>query len=151
MRRRAITGSREALNGYQKGRCFYCGRDIEAGQADVDHFLPHAMLPFGVAANIDGIWNLVLACANCNLARTVLNETVLARRGPVGARHRTGDNPDRARQLRPAALVRRAAAERRAGRSRLHPDQGVTRGPDCGGERPRTQVLRGRRRDRPAR
>ena len=66
VRRRAITGSREALNGYQKGRCFYCRRDIEAGQADVDHFLPHTLLPSGVAPNIDGIWNLVLACADCN-------------------------------------------------------------------------------------
>lgn len=66
VRRKAITGSREALNGYQKGRCFYCRRDIEAGHADVDHFLPHTMLPFGVVPNIDGIWNLVLACADCN-------------------------------------------------------------------------------------
>jgi hypothetical protein len=64
VRRRAITGSREALNGYQEGRCFYCRRAIEAGQADVDHFLPHTMLPFGVVPNIDGIWNLVLACCN---------------------------------------------------------------------------------------
>jgi hypothetical protein len=66
VRRRAITGSREALNGYQKGRCFYCRRDIEAGHADVDHFLPHTLLSFGVVPNIDGIWNLVLACADCN-------------------------------------------------------------------------------------
>jgi hypothetical protein len=65
-RRRAITGSREALNGYQKGRCFYCRRDIEAEHADVDHFLPHTLLTFDVVANIDGIWNLVLACADCN-------------------------------------------------------------------------------------
>ena len=66
VRRRAITGLREALNGYQKGRCFYCRRDIEAGHADVDHFLPHTLLPFGVVPNIDGIWDLVLACADCN-------------------------------------------------------------------------------------
>jgi hypothetical protein len=65
-RRRAITGSREALNGYQNGQCFYCRRDIEAKHADVDHFLPHTLLPFDVVANIDGIWNLVLACADCN-------------------------------------------------------------------------------------
>jgi hypothetical protein len=66
IRRRTITGSRDALNGYQKGRCFYCRREIEAGHADVDHFLPHTLLAFDLAANIDGIWNLVLACANCN-------------------------------------------------------------------------------------
>ena len=66
VRRRAITGSRGALNGYQKGHCFYCRRAIEAEHADVDHFLPHTMLPFDVVPNIDGIWNLVLACADCN-------------------------------------------------------------------------------------
>lgn len=66
VRRRAITGSRDALSGYQKGRCFYCRRDIEAAHADVDHFLPHTILPFGIVPNIDGIWNLVLACADCN-------------------------------------------------------------------------------------
>jgi hypothetical protein len=66
VRRRAITGSREALNGYQKGRCFYCRRGIEAAHADVDHFLPHILQRFDVARNFDGIWNLVLACADCN-------------------------------------------------------------------------------------
>jgi HNH endonuclease len=66
IRRRTITGSRDALNGHQKGRCFYCRRDLEAGNADVDHFLPHTLLSFDLAANIDGIWNLVLACADCN-------------------------------------------------------------------------------------
>ena len=64
--RRAITGSRDPLNGYQKGHCFYCRRAIEAEHADVDHFLPHTILPFDVVPNIDGIWNLVLACADCN-------------------------------------------------------------------------------------
>lgn len=53
-------------HGYQKGRCFYCRRDIEAGHADVDHFLPHTLLPSVVVPNIDGIWNLVLACADCS-------------------------------------------------------------------------------------
>ncbi len=66
VRRRAITGSREALNGYQKGRCFYCRRAIEAGNVDVEHFLPYTLLLRGVVPNIDGIWNLVLACAECN-------------------------------------------------------------------------------------
>jgi hypothetical protein len=66
IRRRTITGSRDALNGYQKGRCFYCRRAIEVTRADVDHFLPHTLLSHGIAANIDGIWNLVLACEGCN-------------------------------------------------------------------------------------
>jgi hypothetical protein len=66
IRRKPITGSRDALNGYQKGRCFYCRRPIEATKADVDHFLPHMLQPHGIAPNIDAIWNLVLACEDCN-------------------------------------------------------------------------------------
>lgn len=66
LRRRAITGSREALNGYQKGKCFYCRADIAVTEADVDHFLPHMLLPYEVVRNIDGVWNLVLACGQCN-------------------------------------------------------------------------------------
>jgi hypothetical protein len=74
-RRKAITPCRDALNGYQKGKCFYCFRDVSvvAGAddvADVDHLFPHALkarLPgSGLAALIDGVWNLVLACPQCN-------------------------------------------------------------------------------------
>ncbi len=67
-----VTSSRDALDGYQKGRCFYCLRDIsiEGGNpnlADVDHFLPHTLsLHADLAANLDGVWNLVLACRECN-------------------------------------------------------------------------------------
>ncbi|MDQ3691169.1 MAG: HNH endonuclease, partial [Chloroflexota bacterium] len=64
--RRPITGTRGALNGYQKGKCFYCQRDVAVDHMDVDHFLPHILLPQLVVPNIDGIWNLVLACAPCN-------------------------------------------------------------------------------------
>ncbi|OAV02084.1 MULTISPECIES: hypothetical protein [Moraxella] len=45
-----ITSSRSALNGYRKGRCFYCARDtsILPGSdelVDVDHFFPHILKP----------------------------------------------------------------------------------------------------------
>lgn len=58
-----------SLNGYQKGRCFYCYKPIslESGDenlADVDHFIPWAAR--GEVANINGVWNLVLACKSCN-------------------------------------------------------------------------------------
>ena len=67
-----LTSCRDSLNGYQKGRCFYCYTDIsiESGNenlAEVDHFLPwslHDNIP-----NIDGVWNLVLSCKDCNGAR----------------------------------------------------------------------------------
>jgi hypothetical protein len=70
-RRVGITSCRHALNGYQKGQCFYCYSPISIVQggnelADVDHFFPHILKESGVADPIDGVWNLVLACLNCN-------------------------------------------------------------------------------------
>jgi 5-methylcytosine-specific restriction endonuclease McrA len=66
-----ITSCRDALNGYQKGLCFYCFRPISIVPgndelADVDHFFPHALKGTGVAEPVDGVWNLVLACSDCN-------------------------------------------------------------------------------------
>jgi len=67
-----VTSSRDALNGYQKGKCFYCFRDISIQRrstnlADVDHFIPHTVLTRTDADdNLNGIWNLVLACRECN-------------------------------------------------------------------------------------
>ena len=66
-----ITSCRDALNGYQKGKCFYCFSDItvESGDinlGDVDHFFPLIIQPYLPETNINGIWNLVLACKECN-------------------------------------------------------------------------------------
>ena len=66
-----VTSCKDALNGYQKGRCFYCFIDIsvESGSdslAQVDHFLPHILKRGRQITNLDGVWNLVLACRNCN-------------------------------------------------------------------------------------
>ena len=72
-----ITTSRGALNGYQKSRCFYCFKEISISSdddllADVDHFFPHLLKPDVANAgccrpvNVDGVWNLVLSCAECN-------------------------------------------------------------------------------------
>jgi len=71
LERKAITGCRDALNGYQKGKCFFCFGDIsvESGSddlADVDHFFPHTLKPYDLGDLIDGVWNLVLACKSCN-------------------------------------------------------------------------------------
>ena len=70
-RRLAVTKSRNALNGYQKGKCFYCFSDISVepeatNLADVDHFFPRVLLQLGVTLPMDGIWNLVLSCRDCN-------------------------------------------------------------------------------------
>ena len=70
-----LTGTRDALNGYQKGHCFYCSAPIriEAAKDDpdapkVDHFLPFKLgrEPEFREINVDGVWNLVLACPTCN-------------------------------------------------------------------------------------
>jgi len=70
-RRISITSTRDALNGYQKGRCFYCFRDISVDSeshilADVDHFFPHKLFFCANNKPINGVANLVLACKECN-------------------------------------------------------------------------------------
>jgi hypothetical protein len=68
-RRVTVTSVRAALNGYQKGKCFYCFSSISttegADLADVDHFFPWALRAY-LPGNINGVWNLVLACQRCN-------------------------------------------------------------------------------------
>jgi hypothetical protein len=69
-RRRNVTSSRGALNGYQKGKCFYCGAGLrllgEDLNTDVDHFFPDRLKRSHFKLNLDGVWNLVLACQSCN-------------------------------------------------------------------------------------
>jgi len=70
-KRKPITGSRSAFNGYQKGKCFYCFSEIHIDPAgtsypDVDHFFPHVLKNYGFSILIDGVWNLVLSCRECN-------------------------------------------------------------------------------------
>jgi hypothetical protein len=71
-RRVNVTICRDALNGYQRGRCFHCGGSLSlspgnAELADVDHLFPWSLTAFGsMPAPVDGVWNLVLACRDCN-------------------------------------------------------------------------------------
>jgi hypothetical protein len=70
-RRMNLTSCRDALNGYQKGKCFYCFTDIsvEDGSellADVDHFHPRTLVQLDMPMKLDGVWNLVLSCQKCN-------------------------------------------------------------------------------------
>jgi 5-methylcytosine-specific restriction endonuclease McrA len=71
IRRVNVTSAKSALNGYQKGRCFYCFAPITIDQffehsADVDHFFPHKLRECDIQKPINGIANLVLACPTCN-------------------------------------------------------------------------------------
>ena len=70
-RRKDVTSARGALNGYQKGKCFYCFDDITVSDdnnnmCDVNHFFPHMLQPLFPDINLDGIWNLVLSCPRCS-------------------------------------------------------------------------------------
>ena len=70
-RRVSVTRCRDALNGYQKGKCFYCFADVRItgalpDSADVDHFFPHVLGRLGLQYAWNGVWNLVLACRSCN-------------------------------------------------------------------------------------
>lgn len=71
MKRVDVSNARDALSGYQKGKCFYCRNDYSLIKnspniCHVDHFLPHIDKLYHTPANINGVWNLVLACNTCN-------------------------------------------------------------------------------------
>ena len=73
MKRTEITSASSALNGYQKGKCFYSFQNISINSnsnniCDVDHFLPHTnkLIHSNNGANINGVWNLVLADSSIN-------------------------------------------------------------------------------------
>ena len=73
MKRKDVTSVKDALNGYQKGKCFYSFQNISINSnsnniCDVDHFLPHTnkLIHFNNGANINGVWNLVLADSSIN-------------------------------------------------------------------------------------
>jgi len=67
----SITGCRDALSGYQKGHCFYCSAYISTVSssnflAEVDHLIPHKLRKHLVHTDLNGVWNLVLSCEECN-------------------------------------------------------------------------------------
>ncbi len=66
IRRTSLTRVRGALNGYQRGRCFYCAAEVPLAATDVDHFFPWVLKERGEMPDADGVWNLVLACRGCN-------------------------------------------------------------------------------------
>ena len=77
MRRKDITSARASLNGYQKGKCFYSFKDISINSGEknlcaVDHFFPHVhkLRHNEIGANVNGVWNLVLADKFVNLEKS---------------------------------------------------------------------------------
>ena len=55
-----ITYMKDMLNGYQEGRCFYCGEPLDPDSIHVVHVIPRTYLFH------DEPWNLVLAHESCN-------------------------------------------------------------------------------------
>jgi 5-methylcytosine-specific restriction endonuclease McrA len=71
IRRKNLASAKDTLNGYQKGACFYCYRAIgtttdQKDLAEIDHLFPHVLMRRGLTNDLDQIWNLVLACVDCN-------------------------------------------------------------------------------------
>lgn len=73
-----VTSARNALNGYQKGKCFYSFNDISvlsgiSTTCHVDHFIPHTLKTKGVIPNhsdLNNVWNLVLSHPDVNLSKS---------------------------------------------------------------------------------
>lgn len=55
-----ITNMKDMLNGYQEGKCFYCGENLKQDSIHVGHVIPRAYLFH------DEPWNLVLSHSKCN-------------------------------------------------------------------------------------
>lgn len=68
IRRIPITSSRDALSGFQHGRCFYCFIGLNQVSVQIDHVYPFALMkwPSWSGPDLNGVWNLVVACADCN-------------------------------------------------------------------------------------
>ena len=73
-RRVSLTSVRSAIPGFQHGRCFYCHQPLGDLGPDVhvDHVFPFWWMNTGSwrGPSLNGVWNLVLACAPCNLKKS---------------------------------------------------------------------------------
>jgi 5-methylcytosine-specific restriction endonuclease McrA len=108
--RTSVTAARDALSGYQKGKCFYSKRRIDITNIDVDHFFPVSKQLLHGESNLNGVWNLVLAESSINRSKSdkradeyylaklyERNEFYIASRHPLGETiaKQTGSTPER--------------------------------------------------------
>jgi 5-methylcytosine-specific restriction endonuclease McrA len=81
IRRANVASARDALVGFQHGRCFYCHTPLTtlARDVHVDHVFPYAWMKTGSwqGPNLNAVWNLVVACAACNLSKSSRRPTEL--------------------------------------------------------------------------
>lgn len=73
VKRRPITGVKDAISGYQRGQCFYCSKELVFDATDtpdsirVDHLFPYSLMDkTNLKEDLDAVWNMVLACNQCN-------------------------------------------------------------------------------------
>ena len=107
--RTSVTAARDALSGYQKGKCFYSNRRIDITNIDVDHFFPVSKQSLHGEFNLNGVWNLVLAESSVNRSKSdkradeyflaklyERNEFYTASRHPLGETiaRQTGSTPE---------------------------------------------------------
>lgn len=81
--RKSLTHLRPALSGYQKSCCFYYFQpmDTTSGQScHIDHFFPW-IVGFQIPqADLNRVWNLVLACPSCNAGESGKWDAIPVRR-----------------------------------------------------------------------
>ena len=53
--RTSVTAARDALSGYQKGKCFYSNQNIDISNIDVDHFFPVSKQSLHGEHNLNGM------------------------------------------------------------------------------------------------
>ncbi|GAB7190962.1 hypothetical protein NUM3379_16690 [Kineococcus sp. NUM-3379] len=74
IRRAHVASARHALVGFQHGRCFYCHQPLTTLERDVhvDHVFPYSWMKTGSwrGPDLNAVWNLVVACAGCNLVKS---------------------------------------------------------------------------------
>ena len=74
VRRAPVAQAKPALVGFQHGRCFYCHEVLSNLDASVhvDHVYPFSLMRTGVWAgpDLNAVWNLVVAHAECNLIKS---------------------------------------------------------------------------------
>ena len=81
-----VTTCVDGLIGYQKGRCFYCKKEIyiknvNLFSGEVDHYFPHVLKSISdtfLKLNIDGVWNLVFCAMSWWESSQVVNRSRLS-------------------------------------------------------------------------
>tara|TARA_B100000886_G_scaffold276566_1_gene200522 strand:+ start:135 stop:1151 length:1017 start_codon:yes stop_codon:yes gene_type:complete len=77
-----VTSARNAIIGYQEGRCFYCRKRLSLNRShkdacEVDHFFPKYLFERfrkEIFKKLNLVWNLVCACNECNGASQKSNK-----------------------------------------------------------------------------